>query len=182
MATYAAKDFRSEMTKDSNFPVSRHAGKVIEVTGVLEAFGSGPNTGLLLGVGPNKLLDVMTFKVSDQHPWGKVLPTQSVTLRMLTPNTTNDPNPFVWQIVEVKGPPPAPFTAEGLIKERSANVKAFDQRYDNALVVVTGTVVAEPPAISSAALPAAVAMSLVTMPSGATRRSLMPVRSVIHVI
>lgn len=45
---------------------------------------------------------------------------------------------------------------------------------------IMSSVGASIPAASSAILAAWVAMSLVTVPSGAIRRSLMPVRSVIH--
>jgi hypothetical protein len=140
-ATYTIQAFLAEMTKDSNFPVSKHRGKVIEMTGVVTGYGFGPNAGaFMLATGPSRLSDNRPEKTNLGRPWTKALPTQTVTLRALVANSNEVPDPYPWQFIEAKGPPPVAQTAEQLVKERNADSKAFDKKYEYGWVMVTGEV------------------------------------------
>lgn len=140
-ATYTMNAFIAEMTKDRNFPVSKHAGKVIELTGVVRGYGAGPNAGaFMLETDPARPQDARPEKVSGGRPWTKALPTQTVTLRAQVASSTTALDPYPWQFVEAKGAPPAAQTAEQLVKERDTDPKAFGKKYDDAWVLVTGTV------------------------------------------
>jgi hypothetical protein len=141
-ATYTVQQFVAEMTKDSNFPVSKHAGKVIDLTGVVSGYGFGPNAGaFLLESEPGKPLEARPYKAADvSRPWTKALPAQTVVLRAQVGKSNNVPDPYPWQFVEAKGAPPMTQTAEQLVKERAANEVAFNKKYADHWVLVTGTV------------------------------------------
>jgi hypothetical protein len=138
---YSAEEFRKAAANDSKFPVSKHAGKKVEVSGVLRGYAHGQSQGMvILEAGPDKIFDKVTCLVVGKRPWLKVLPGQTVTLRTVVPQSVRDPDDIEWQIVEVKGSAPPTLTAEQFVKELRADEKAFDKKHFMKHVIVTGTV------------------------------------------
>ena len=138
-ATYTIQAFIAEMRKNSNFPISKHAGKVIDMTGVVTGYGFGPNEGaFMLEMDPMRPLESRPYKVGGR-PWTKGLPKQTVTLRTQVAASTVVPE-SPWVFVEAKGSPLPTQTAEQLVKERNADSKAFDKKYEYGRVMVTGDV------------------------------------------
>jgi hypothetical protein len=144
-ATYTIEAFIEEMRKDSHFPVSsfpvsKHAGKVIEVRGVVTGYGFGPHAGaFMLKTGPHPVLD-RPEKVDLDRPWTKALPTQTVTLRARVATSNAVQDPYHWQFIKTEGPLLPTITAEELVKERETDASAFDEKYKHAWVMLNGTI------------------------------------------
>jgi hypothetical protein len=143
-ARLTAEEFSNAVKKDSNFLIGKHAGKLVELTGVVEAakldFGGDPI--LLLNAG-GKSYSLINCPVADRNHWSKAFPGQTVTLQGRAPTSINDPVPFVWRIQSVTGPQPARMSVEEFVKEVVANPEAAAKKYKGKQIMLTGEV-AEP--------------------------------------
>lgn len=143
-ATLTAEEFSNAAKKDSNYLIGKHAGKLVELTGVVEAakrdFGGDPI--LLLNAGGTSY-SVINCPVADRNHWSKVFPGQTVTLLGRVPTSVNDPVLFVWHIHSVTGPQPTKMSVEEFVKEVVADPEAAGKKYKGKQLMLTGEV-AEP--------------------------------------
>jgi hypothetical protein len=143
-AKLTAEEFSNAVKEDSNYLIAKHAGKLVELTGVVEAakrdFGGDPV--LLLNAG-GKSYSLINCPVSDRNHWSKAFPGQTVTLRGRAPTSAADPVPFVWHIQSVTGPQPARKSVEDFVKEVVADPEATEKKYKGKPIILTGEV-AEP--------------------------------------
>ena len=135
-----AEEFYKESQKDSNYLISKHASKLVELTGVVRAakldFGGDPI--LLLFGGDTKSL--VNCPVGDRNHWSKAFPGQTVTLWGTAPSSIYDPKLFVWNIKSVTGPEPAKMTAEEFVKAYIADPEATEKKYKGEHIILSGEV------------------------------------------
>ena len=122
---------REESNKDYNFLFNKYPGKIVDVTGLVDRCIPGS---VFLQAGKQKSVDTIRCVVGDEKPWRKVFPSQTVTLRarVITP--------FVWEVVDVKGPPPPTLTAEQYVREKANAPDDFEKKHKNSYLIVTGVV------------------------------------------
>jgi hypothetical protein len=139
-----AEQLSKESEKDSNYLINKHAGKLVELTGVVRAamldFG-GDRVLLLNAGGPSS--DRVNCPVGDWDHWSKAYPGQTVTLRGQVPSSVTDPKLFIWNIKSATGPQPPRMSAEDFAKEVVADPEAARKKYKDKHVILTGEV-AEP--------------------------------------
>ena len=138
-----AEEFYKESNKVGGDLISKHPGKLVELTGVVKSarisFGGDPI--LLLFGGAEG--DIVNCDVGDRNPWSKAFPGQTVTLRGMVPKSINDPKPFVWNIESATGPLPPKMTTENFLKEYIANREVMEKKYKGKHIILLGEV-AEP--------------------------------------
>ncbi len=138
-----AEEFYKESKKDGNYLISKHAGKLVELTGVVSKglldFGGDP---LLLLIGGGEF-DKVNCPVADRNHWSKAYPGQTVTLWGTSPTSAADPIPFVWHIKSATGPEPTKLTADDFVKEVVKDPEAAKKKYKGKHILLTGDV-AEP--------------------------------------
>lgn len=140
-ASYTAEAYRAA-AKDQSFPVSKHAEKTVEVTGVVKYYDHGRSQGMAsVQAGPaGELFADISLRVAGRQPWLKALPGQTATFRTVIPKSVRDRDDIEWEIVEVKGAPTRTVTAEQIARENRDNFKEASEKYFQKPVIVTGTV------------------------------------------
>ena len=139
-----AEEFRKEVAKDGGYLINKHAGKLVELTGVVDKalLDFGGDTILFLNAG-DSVGERINCPVEDRKLWSKAYPGQTVTLWMNVATSVNDPKPFVWEIKSATGPVPPTIAAEDLLKEFAADQEATEKKYKGKHIILTGEV-AEP--------------------------------------
>jgi hypothetical protein len=146
-----AEEFYKEANKDNNFVINKHAGKLMELAGVVDDarldFGGDP---ILFLIGERKVIKIgekeittntpVNCPVADRNHWSKAFPGQTVTLRARAPKSINDPVLFKWHIKSVTGAEPPRMTAEEFVKEVVADPEAAETKYKDKHVILTGEV------------------------------------------
>lgn len=143
--TLTAEEFGKAAREEANYLIAKHAGQLVEVTGLVESvkrdFGGDPI--LLLNASPKGGYELINCPLADRNHWSKVFIGQTVTLRGRAPTSATDPVPFVWHIHAVAGPEPAKLTVEAFVKEVLADPEATQEKYKGKPILLTGEV-AEP--------------------------------------
>ncbi len=130
--TYTVKEYVEERKKDFSFLFNKHPGKVIELSGVVNSWGVRSD-GLFVYLDNGE--SFQAFGIDGKHPWVDALPKQVISIRTIPLNKKH-----LWQVVAVKGPPPATLTAEQYCKERKADGDAFHEKYRKGSIIVTGII------------------------------------------
>ena len=135
-----AEELYQESKKDRNFLINKHAGKLVELTGVVyrALLDLGGNPTLLLN--GSRDMDRVNCPVGDRNHWSKAFPGQTVTLWGTVPSSSSDPKPFVWNIKSVTGPEPPRVAVEELVKAFAADPEAAEKKYKGKHLIVTGEV------------------------------------------
>lgn len=139
---YTVKEYMDASKSNSEFFLTKHPDKVLEVTGVVEDFiqlGSrdAPRSVLWLWGGEG-VITRMNYPIPEAEPWKKVVTGQTVTLRWRTPKTAKVAYVFSWEIVEVKGPAALEYSAEQLSNEWASGKKELDEKLKGRWVLLTG--------------------------------------------
>jgi len=138
-----AEELYKESQKDSNFLIAKHAGKLVELTGVVYVarldLGGDPSLFLLAGGEAGRV----NCPVGDRNHWSKAFPGQTVTLWGTIPSSIYDPKRFVWHIKSVTGPEPPKLTADEFVKAFVADPEATEKKYKGKHSILSGQV-AEP--------------------------------------
>src|SRR5262245_14241923 len=135
-----AEEFYKECKTDSNYLISKHASKLVELTGVVRAakLDLGGDPILLLFGGDTTSL--VNCPVGDRNPWSKAFPGQTVTLWGTVPSSIYDPKLFVWNIKSVTGPEPPKMTAEEFVNAFVADPEAAEKKYKGTHIILSGEV------------------------------------------
>lgn len=137
-----AKTLLEEFTKDRDFLSNKYAGKVVQLTGIVDDLREAkPGDGYLaLRAGDSYGSEVVRCEVREKNFVKKVLPSQTVVLRMRAPKSASDLGAAVWEIIEAKGTIPV-LTAEQFTREQStAKDDELKKKYDKQHLIVTGTI------------------------------------------
>lgn len=138
---YTVATFDAENSKDFNFLITKHADKVVELTGVVDSFTQlGPVVGSAVWLKGEGVVGLVNCPVADYEPWKKVTPGQTATLRVRAPKSKTDRRPFAWRVVNVTGPAAVEYTAERLSKEWTADKEAVEKKLEGKWLIVTGDV------------------------------------------
>jgi len=146
-----AEEYYKEANKDNNFVINKHAGKLLELAGVVDDarldFGGDP---ILFLIGESKVIKIgkreittttpINCPVADRNHWSKAFPGQTVTLRGRAPKSINDPVLFKWHIKSVTGAEPPRMTAEEFVKQFVADPEAAETKYKDMPIILTGEV------------------------------------------
>jgi hypothetical protein len=137
-----AEELYQESRKDRNFLINKHAGNLVELTGVVDKaiLDLDGNPTLLLN--GSKDMDRVNCPVGDRNHWSKAFPGQTVTLWGTVPLSSHDPKPLVWNIKAVTGPEPPKVTIEELVKAFAADPEAAEKKFKGKHLIVTGAVAA----------------------------------------
>ncbi len=139
--TYTVKEYSQAGTTDFFYMWSKHAGKVVEVTGVVVDFASGPDGGVVNLGEKDAEFSTGGFDLADKQPWLKAMPGQTATVRTTVP-MDKDAFKIKWEISSVKGSPPRSGSAEELVKElNGTNVNEFREKHGGTrAIIATGTI------------------------------------------
>src|ERR1051326_3235599 len=107
-----AEELYQESRKDGNFLIAKHAGKLVELTGVVHSAGLDFSGSPFMFLRGGKELQYVNCPLSERNPGSKAFPGQTVTLWGTVPSSSYDPKPFVWNIKSVTGSEPPKVTAE----------------------------------------------------------------------
>jgi len=135
-----AKEILPELNKDYMYLQKKYAGKVVDVSGIVDDYKQDApgNADLKLRGGKKHAEDLISFfPVHVQNLASKLLPSQSVVLRTRMPASTN----AKWVIVEVKGAVETR-TSEQFAKElATSDSKVLSGKYNaEHPLIVTGTI------------------------------------------
>lgn len=127
-----AEQLLAENEKDWNFVFTKHKGKVIEVSGIVDSVG-GASDMLSMKAGP-AITDTVLCPMREAEPWTKVFPGQFVVLRARVAD------PFKWEIIEVKGPKPEEFSANELARQMTTMPEETEKKLQGKYIIVSGIV------------------------------------------
>jgi|GEM_PF-4324979 len=141
-----AKAFVDAVQKDTHFLFTQYSGKVVEVTGIVDDYKTDnhPDIATLsLRCGKTKLSNHAGFLVREKNLAKKVLPSQTVTVRVRGPKegaAFAQWDGVLWEIIEAKGNIPT-FTVEEFARElATTDANELRKKYAEQPVIVTGVV------------------------------------------
>ncbi len=137
---FTADELGKEEHDNAQATRTKYKGKVIELSGTVHHMNRSS------ALEPLMHLDVkdsyyLTVHSADPKPWNRVSPGQSVKLKVMYQKTAYSVELVAGSILEVSGEPCPTIDADEFGKARTENPKAFDTKYKDQAVILTGEIV-----------------------------------------
>jgi hypothetical protein len=136
----SALEWADRAKADNNFVISKYAGKILELSGVVADVFS---TSLALKAAAEVkdiTRDLVACEMQDKDFWKKVFVGQTVRLRVIAPKSDFDAIHFKWDIIGVMGPKPPTITADDWAKEFNDDETAAAKKYVGRPIILTGEI------------------------------------------